>query len=145
MWTVHSTARADVRRGFMRIFTVDENGEHDMEERTARVVHIKDNIDGAIYIGRANGRARLKASPFANPFKVAAATDRLSAIRRYEEHLVTNPSLWSLLPKLRGRPLACWCRHEGEKITAENLCHGDVLVRLLQQYSDEEILELGQT
>jgi hypothetical protein len=114
-----------------------------VKAQESRVVHVKDNIEGAVYIGRGNGRARLKASPFANPFKVATSTDRQSVIRRYEAHVIECPRLWTLLPSLRGKPLACWCRHEGEQVTDDNLCHGDVLVGLLNRYSDEEILERG--
>jgi hypothetical protein len=41
--------------------------------------------------------------------------------------------------ELRGTALACWCRHDGEAPTPETACHEDVLVSLLDTYTDEEI------
>lgn len=109
-----------------------------------RVVHVRDNIEGAVYIGRAMPRQGLKASPFANPFRVSPVTSRQTAITRYEEHLVKHPELWSLMPDLRGRPLACWCRHNGESPTPENACHGDVLANLLRFHTDDELRAMAQ-
>jgi hypothetical protein len=43
------------------------------------------------------------------------------------------------LPELRGKPLACWCRAEDDRLGADNTCHGDVLVGLLAWYSDDEL------
>ena len=50
------------------------------------VVHVTDNIPDAVYIGRANGRARLAASPFANPFPLAMG-DRDTVLLRYRDYL----------------------------------------------------------
>lgn len=39
---------------------------------TTRVVHINDNIEGAVYVGRAVPRRGIKASKWANPFRISA-------------------------------------------------------------------------
>jgi hypothetical protein len=103
-----------------------------------RVVHVKDNVPGAVYIGRANGRAKLSGSPFQNPFRVDTL-GRQGVIDHFRECLMGSPGLLSRLPELRGKPLACWCRHDGEERTPQNACHGDVLVELLERYSDDEL------
>lgn len=111
---------------------------------STRVVHYRDRVPGAVYIGRAMPRMGLKASPFANPFKITPTTSRQTAITRYEEHLVKNPHLWALLPDLRDKPLACWCRYGGDIVRPDNACHGDVLVKLLNAYTDEELRALSE-
>ena len=105
------------------------------------VVHVTDNIPDAVYIGRANGRARLAASPFANPFPLAMG-DRDTVLLRYRDYLRSSQRgvpVIRRLPELRGKPLACWCRHEAEKRTARNACHGDVPIELLNRYTDDEL------
>lgn len=123
-----------------------------------RVVHIKDNIDGAVYVGRAMGRQGLKASPFANPYKIGdtsyynpgevfangvqderAPLSRIDVLNRYSRRIVDKPDLLAMLPDLRGKPLACWCRHDEERRTSANLCHADVLVQLLDRYTDGQL------
>lgn len=113
-----------------------------MTEKT-RVVHVKDNIPGAIYVGRAMPRQGLKASKWANPHKIGPGTSRADAIILYEQHLTTHPELWALMPDLRDKPLACWCRHDHELRTPENWCHGDVLVNLLRFFTDDELRAMG--
>jgi hypothetical protein len=121
-----------------------------MSDQPTRVVHINDQVPGAVYIGRANGRKRLPASPFANPFKIGpvnrmgAVAARRAAIDGFRLRLEQSPDLLRQLPDLRGKPLACWCRHDGEVKTAENACHGDILVELLERYSDEELRAMAK-
>ncbi len=105
-----------------------------MREQT-RVVHVTDNVEGAVYIGRANTRGARAASPFANPF-ISGTTwgTRAAVVAHYRQYLLTG---------LRGKPLACWCRHDGEARTPRTVCHGDVLVELLEQYSDAELRALA--
>ena len=114
------------------------------EQPRTRVVHVRDNVPGAVYIGRAMPRQGLKASPFANPHKIGPGVSRQTAITRYEEHLVSHRDLWAELPALRGKALACWCRHDGEAITPDTRCHGDVLANLLNTFSDDELLQMAQ-
>ncbi len=99
---------------------------------TARttVIHVHDMQpeEGDIYIGRAVSRRRLKASPFANPFKLGKDGDRPEIMAKYREYIQTRPDLLARLPELRGHRLACWCAPEA--------CHGDILVELIEQGDD---------
>jgi Domain of unknown function (DUF4326) len=49
---------------------------------------------------------------------------RAEALARYEEEIRSGP-LWDELPELEGKILACWCKPEP--------CHGDVLLRLIEE------------
>jgi len=84
---------------------------------STRVVHVRDGIPGAVYIGRSMPRQGL-----------------VNSDRR----------LLAQLPELRGKALACWCRHDGEERTPDNACHGDVLVDLLDRYTDDELRAMAQ-
>lgn len=125
---------------------------------TGRVVHVNDRIEDAYYIGRGMGRQGLRASPFANAYKIGdtslynrgevfengvqddrAPLTRIDVMNRYSGRIVDKPDLLAKLPDLRGRPLACWCRHDGEAKRADNLCHGDVLLLLLGRYTDAQL------
>ena len=128
----------------------------DLQE--TRVVHVRDNLPGAVYIGRAMPRQRLKASPFANPHKIGASHPkfegegqggvlaRYDAVRLYSWDLFAGDktAMFADLPELRGKPLACWCRHDGEERTPDNECHGDVLVALLETYTDLELRAMAK-
>ena len=128
---------------------------------STRVVHVKDNVEGAVYIGRAMPRQGLKASKWANPYKIGG-----KAVHSFQRDPITREGsllgymrdlegpkryLWSELPELRGKPLACWCRHDGEELgngvdgSADNRCHGDLLVNLLNFYTDEELQAMATT
>ena len=107
-----------------------------------RVVHVNDNVPGAVYIGRQNGWKGLKRSKWANPVKITGDVTRTEAIERYREHLNLAWHLPELglndIHELAGKPLACWCRHDGEERTEENACHGDVLVELIEELGLDE-------
>lgn len=90
------------------------------------VIHVNDMQPGDVYIGRANGRRRLKASPFANPFVIGKDGDRAEVIATYRAWLLYQPDLLARLPELAGKRLACWC--------SPAACHGDVLVELLNNH-----------
>lgn len=80
--------------------------------------------DGAVYIGRAMPHFGLKASKFANPFKLKDDEPRGSTIQRYKEWLWDQIrsgkiSLEDLL-ELEGKDVVCFC--------SPQKCHGDVLV-----------------
>lgn len=116
------------------------------------VVHVGDGIPDAVYIGRENGRKRLKRSIWHNPFKITEQTwrneegeerrsgnTREDVLRLYEAHLRSSPDLLARIPDLLGKPLACWCRHapEAGEIPRQSLgtsCHGDVLVKYVVMY-----------
>lgn len=113
-----------------------------------RVVHVNDNVPGAVYIGRGNPRTGRPASQWANPFKITdrweignGGVTRADVIEMYQTHITLGAGRYLLaeLPTLRGKALACWCCHDGEERTPRNACHGHVLVDLLDQYSDDEL------
>jgi hypothetical protein len=111
---------------------------------STRVVHVHDNVPGAVYIGRANGHRGLKASPWANPHKIGPQMTRSEAVWAYYEDLTerlattARQGILDDLYELRGKPLACWCRHDGEARTADNMCHGDAIVAVLRDLGWEE-------
>jgi hypothetical protein len=103
------------------------------------VCHINEQIDGAVYVGRVNGRKKLNASLFANPFVIGYQGDRATVIDKYRNYL--RVLIWGgyhheEFIALRGKPLACWCRKSTAKSPA---CHGDVILELLNQYTDDDI------
>ncbi len=130
-----------------------------------RVVHVRDNVPGAMYVGRAMPRQRLKGSPFANPWKIGAKAShwiqapdvpisREGALMAYGiefwEPRGTLSHLIGKLSELRGKPLACWCRNDGVPMTngdtlpgSDNRCHGDLLVHWLTVYTDDELRALA--
>lgn len=97
------------------------------------------------YIGRAgvvfvdSERFPKLGSIWANPFRIkrskdldAVAKSRAHVLRKYERYIVelldANPKMVQLLLELRGKTLGCWCAPEP--------CHGDILLKLIETYSD---------
>lgn len=74
-----------------------------------------------IYVGRWNPKIQHH-SIWHNPFKEGTREENIASFRAY---LLSNPSLMALLPKLKGKKLACWC--------APKACHADVLAELANQ------------
>lgn len=95
---------------------------------TGRVVNVKSGEPYDIYVGRANPRYGLSASPFANPFRIGPDGSRDEVITKYRAWLLAQPALVARLPELRGKVLACWCKPLP--------CHGDVLVDLANAQAD---------
>lgn len=94
-----------------------------------------------VYIGRrlAMGGWNLPASKWANPYSLKDCGGSVDeAVRRYEEYLMHGEGVWLLddLEELRGKVLGCWCKKK-----PTNPCHGDVLVRLLNEHADDESRE----
>lgn len=94
------------------------------------VIHVRDMVDGDVYIGRAVPRKGLKASPWANPFRVENG-DQMAAVFRFQRWLASGAdprALWILahVHELRGKRLACFCKKAGQYVP----CHGDVLKAL---------------
>ena len=76
-----------------------------------------------VYIGRANPRLGLQASPFANPFRIDKDRDREQAIAKFREYLASRPDLQAKArAELCGKVLVCYCSPSG--------CHGDILAGL---------------
>jgi hypothetical protein len=115
-----------------------------MEIMMPTVAHVDETIEGGVYVGRAMPRRGLKASPFANPFRLprnASAEERTACIGRYVTYLTNERrDLLTRLPELRSAPaLLCWCRHDGEEKTPYNACHGDVIAWILERFTDDEL------
>lgn len=116
---------------------------------SGRVVHVNDNVEGAVYVGRAVPRKRLKGSPLANIFQITSHQPRPLSIQRYRDYLLLNLDhynwvLTEALIAVRGKPLACWCRHDGEERAPDNECHADVILEILERYTDDELLGGGK-
>jgi hypothetical protein len=101
--------------------------------------------DCDVYIGRAcyQGGWRLPASPWANPYTVQACGSPEEAVARYEAYIRQSPLL-AHIEELRGKRLGCWCKCNSVLYSTHtpgghrcqcgpHPCHGDVLVRLLEE------------
>lgn len=64
-----------------------------------------------------------------NPFVIGRDGTREDVIRKFEGWIKTKPRLIASLPELRGKNLVCYC--------APLPCHGDVLLRLANEESDD--------
>lgn len=87
--------------------------------------HLSKKIpEGATYIGRAMPHMGLKASKFANPFKLQDDEPRGATIERYKawlwEQIRAGKITLEDLLSLEGQDLVCFC--------APQACHGDVLL-----------------
>lgn len=82
--------------------------------------------DCDIYIGRQcnMGGWRLPKSKWHNPYS-AKKYSREESLIKYEEHIRSDPALYSQLGELEGKILGCWCHPQS--------CHGDILVKLLKE------------
>jgi hypothetical protein len=110
-----------------------------------RVVHVRDQVPGAVYVGRPRFRGDAAGGvTWGNPYRVGKDGTRAEVIARYRADLLASPLRLRLLPQLRGKPLACWCRRDGEEPTPENACHADVLLDLLSRFTDAELRRMGQ-
>jgi hypothetical protein len=112
-----------------------------------RVVHVNDHIPDSIYIGRAMPARGIADSIWGNAYKIGRDGNRAQCIQGFAADLYkfkfTPSDIMHHLPDLRGKPLACWCRHDGEAVTAETKCHGDILVEALERYTDDELRSFG--
>ena len=88
-----------------------------------------------VYIGRAvsNLAWDLPRSKWANPFFVKNYEHSHADLQKYEKHLRSDSELMSHLGELEGKTLGCWCKPKS--------CHGDVLVKLLEEKKETEIHE----
>lgn len=87
-----------------------------------KVVHCK-KAKHDVYIGRGG--------IWGNPFMEGRDGSRAEVIEKYRAYLLANPMLMSKLPSLKGKVLGCWC--------SPKPCHGDVLVELANQLTDNAI------
>lgn len=110
-----------------------------MQDMDTKVIHVDDMVShpAAVYIGRATPRRGLTGSPWANPYQIGQDGDRAVVIEKYRilmrARVRQDATARRHLLELAGKPLACWCRHEGEARTEANACHGDVLIDLIEE------------
>jgi len=81
-----------------------------------RVVHCR-RSKYDVYIGRG--------SRWGNPFFIGPDGTREEVCAKYLKYLLDNKELLAALPSLRGKVLGCYC--------APKLCHGDILIHVMQQ------------
>lgn len=92
-----------------------------------------------VYIGRKESvfidgeRFPKEDSLWANPYKVTRGMPPRTSCRKYEEYIISRIAnerdfIKNLLA-LKGKNLGCWCKEKGNE-----MCHGDVLLKLLQAY-----------
>lgn len=91
-----------------------------MPDLGTRVVHCK-RAPYDVYIGRPSKWGN--PYPLPKGYDIAADPERI--LDRYESHVRSRPDLITALSELRGKVLGCWC--------APKRCHGDVLVRLVEE------------
>ena len=90
-----------------------------------QVVNLKkQNYD--VYIGRG--------SKWGNPYKIGKDGTREEVIRLYEQY-IRNSNLIDEIEELDGLTLGCYCKPRA--------CHGDVLVKILNEKKTERILGVG--
>lgn len=89
-----------------------------------------------IYIGRKCnlGGWALKASKWANPFPISHTCSREESLKKFEEYILSHPTLLNELDELEGHILGCWCKPLP--------CHGDILLSLLKKKKAEQINRL---
>lgn len=112
-------------------------GTCNRESDPARVVRLRRRKDGTVvqnadvYIGRECrlGGWNLDASIWGNPFKLpkkATAEQVQDVLRKYEDHVRSQPVLMARVHELAGRTLGCFC--------APKPCHGHVLAKLVHEW-----------
>lgn len=108
----------------------------------AKVVDIHKKFGNSfdVYIGRRQPYTEYTESKWANPYlmdkikngKIIKKRDGTAkeVVEKYRKYLLNNEKLMNSLPELRGKILGCWCKNQ--EWYKEGLCHGDVLIELLQ-------------
>jgi hypothetical protein len=112
-----------------------------------KVGHIRPEFDNLrdwmedsnnIYIGRKGivfvdkERFPKKDSKFCNPFKVGKDGTLEEVVVKFEKYMrkkIEDGEIKvSELLSLKGKRLGCWCK--------PNLCHGDILLKLIEEYDE---------
>jgi hypothetical protein len=90
-----------------------------------RVVNLREESFD-VYIGRRSNRYATGDTGFwGNPFIIPYDGDRATVIEKYEQHIRASEEHMRRLPELVGKRLGCFCKPLP--------CHGDVLVKLLEE------------
>ena len=89
--------------------------------------------DADIYIGRkiCNQSWDLPTSKWSNPFYVKNYIHDEKSLWDYEQYIRGSTKLWDSLEELEGKTLGCWCW--------PSPCHGDILVKLLEEKAKNRI------
>ena len=74
-----------------------------------------------VYVGRWNGRYKLKQHPLHNPYEMRTEKERERVLRSYDDYLGGRPDLQEIARGLRGKVLYCWC--------APRACHAEIIAR----------------
>jgi Domain of unknown function (DUF4326) len=74
-----------------------------MPERTC-VVNVRNGAPYTLYIGRANGRYRLRQSNWHNPFRMGPDGTHEDVLARYRVHVLSQAELLAQIGELRGDP-----------------------------------------
>jgi hypothetical protein len=106
-----------------------------------KVVHCnKEPYD--IYIGRP--------SKWGNPYTHHADKETLAehivesreeAISKYKEYILAKPELLNDLHELEGKTLGCWCMPSDGSFSIPFICHGQVLVELIEKNKLKKFLK----
>jgi len=105
-----------------------------------KVVHCNKH-DYDVYIGRP--------SKWGNPFTHIKEKDTLAefvvssrdeAINKYMEWILANETLLSQLDELGGKILGCWCVKNENEFPIPYVCHGQVLIELINKNKLKKLL-----
>ena len=103
--------------------------KHVPKTRVVRLKRSKQQIiqDCDVYIGRklTMGGWNLPQSKWANPFTIKDHGSAEIVVEKYRKYLLDRQDLLDSLDELKGKTLGCWCK--------PGVCHGDVLVELIEQ------------
>ena len=103
-------------------------GYHNLKEWIADPKNTYIGRSGVVFVDKE--RFPKQSSVFANPYKISKHGSREDVVKRYEsyirEKLEKDSDLQKKLLELDGQTLGCWCHPEA--------CHGDVLLRLIDEY-----------
>ena len=108
---------------------------------TSKVVHVmRDKYDVDVS----------RSGPFGNPYSHKLGTralymvaSREEAVQKYREYILNNKKLMQLLPKLKDKVLGCWCAGpNGLTLNDPIICHGQVLLQLLEELDEKSNEEL---
>jgi hypothetical protein len=101
---------------------------NDTRSTKTTVVHVRKAKEHFHYIGRAF--AEFGESVWHNPFKIELGCGRKCVLEKYEAYVRSRPDLMAQLHTLKGKALGCWCK---DKHGRGKACHGDVLVKLIEE------------
>lgn len=97
-------------------------------EIATSVVHVR-KAPFDVYIGR--DFLEFRGIGWGNPFKIEPGCGWKCVLEKYEAYVRSRTDLMARLPELRGKALGCWCKPRKH-------CHGDVLVKLVNETLRDE-------